>query len=73
MRPFLIGLSSPLRVCVGIAGAAVRGVPGEVGGRARGAELIEWAPRLCVGLEVVASGERVFVNVMFTEKGSPAK
>jgi hypothetical protein len=55
---------------------ALRGVPGEVGGRASGAELMECAPRLCVGavtLEGPASDVRVFVNVIVTEKGSPAK
>ena len=53
---------------------AERSRPGEVGGRARGAELTEWAPRLCVarwgGRD---SEERVFVMVMFTDSGSPAK
>lgn len=52
----------------------VRGVPGEVGGRASGAELIEWAPRLWVcGLDGPESGDRVFLNVTVTENGSPAK
>ena len=57
-----------------------RGVPGEVGGRERGAELILCAPRLCPsddsGREEgpdVADSERVFLNVIVTEKGSPAK
>lgn len=60
------------------------GVPGDVGGRAIGAELIECAARLCEyepdavrGLRCApgapASGERVFVKVMVTAKGSPAK
>ena len=59
-------------------GTAVRGVPGDVGGRARGTELMEWAPRRCVweedrGRGVGASGVRVLVNVIVTENGSPAK
>ena len=50
--------------------------PGEVGGRAIGTELMECALRLWVceaERGVVASGVRVFVNVIVTEKGSPAK
>ena len=62
----------------GKTGTTVRGVPGEVGGRERGTELMEWAPRLCVwederGRAGGASGVRVFVKVIVTEKGSPAK
>ena len=54
----------------------VLGVPGDVGGLARGAELIEWAARLCVCDTVrggTESGVRVFVKVIVTENGSPAK
>lgn len=75
-NPFRVGASSPLCDLLGRLGTAVRGVPGDVGGRARGAELIEWAPRLCecvLGCEGPASGVRVFVNVIVTENGSPAK
>lgn len=64
---------------VGAAGNAVR-VPGDVGGRANGTELTECAPRLCVlaaecdaEREDGISGVRVFVKVIVTEKGSPAK
>lgn len=51
------------------------GMPGDVGGLARGAELMEWAPRLCVLFLVLGddSGVRVFVNVIVTVNGSPAK
>ena len=48
MKPFLTILVPPLFTRVGAAGTAVRGVPGDVGGLARGAELMECAPRLCV-------------------------
>ena len=52
-------------------------VPGDVGGLARGAELMECAPRLCVVRTAVVGGAgarcRVLVKVMRTEKGSPAK
>lgn len=58
----------------------VLGVPGDVGGLAIGAELIEWAPRLCVcdsdlweAATAALSGDRVFVKVIVTVKGSPAK
>lgn len=54
-----------------------RGVPGDVGGLANGAELMECAARLCVCDEAVrgggASGDLVFVNVIRTANGSPAK
>ena len=76
MSPFLAILAPPLFACVGIAGTGVRGVPGEVGGLASGAELMEWAPRLCVYDEVRTgknSGLRVLVKVIVTENGSPAK
>lgn len=76
INPFLAILAPPLASCVGVGGSsAVRGVPGDVGGRARGAELTECAPRLCACLEGAEedSGERVFVKVIVTEKGSPAK
>ena len=51
------------------------GSPGEVGGRARRAELTECALRLCVERwgTACAWGERVLVMVMVTERGSPAK
>lgn len=51
------------------------GRPGEVGGRARRAELTECALRLCVerGGTTCACGERVLVMVTVTERGSPAK
>lgn len=51
------------------------GRPGEVGGRARRAELTECALRLCVerGGTTCAWGERVLVMVTVTERGSPAK
>ena len=74
MRPFLLGVSS-----LAFEGAekgidGVRGVPGEVGGRARGAELMEWDPRLCeCGLDGPACGDRVLVKVIVTANGSPAK
>lgn len=58
-------------------GVGARGVRGEVGGLASGAELIECAARLCVDMEgrgaFVVAGCRVFVKVTVTEKGSPAK
>lgn len=58
-------------------GIMARGVPGDVGGLANGAELMECAARLCVCDEAVrgggASGARVFVNVIRTVNGSPAK
>lgn len=56
--------------------------PGEVGGLASGAELIEWAFRLCdlgTGAEAGAllllfgEGVRVLVKVIATVKDSPAK
>lgn len=80
ISPFLPGLPS-LLACCGICWTVVRGVlgvPGDVGGRARGAELIECAFRLCaweweMARDGPGSGERVFVNVIVTEKGSPAK
>jgi hypothetical protein len=74
MNPFLTGTSSPFgRGGMGVT--RVRGVPGDVGGRARGAELIECAPRRWEGREVdgVEEGVRVFVKVIVTENGSPAK
>ena len=48
IKPLLYGTSSTVRDggCVGCCKGAL-GVPGEVGGRAKGAELIECAPRLC--------------------------
>lgn len=62
------------------AGTAVRGVTGDVGGRARGTELIECAARLCacvlvdaVLLDDALTAVRVFVKVTVTTKGSPAK
>lgn len=76
MNPFLAILTPPFCPRVGVIGTAVRGVPGDVGGLARGAELIEWAPRLCAWVwERLGSdsADRVFVKVMDTEKGSPAK
>ena len=60
----------------GVAGfEGLFGRPGEVGGRARRAELTECALRLCVerGGRTCAWGERVLVMVMVTERGSPAK
>lgn len=49
MSPFLLGLSSRLwrgsGGCTAVRG--VLGVPGDVGGREIGAELIEWAFRRC--------------------------
>jgi hypothetical protein len=74
MNPLLEGTLSPLfRASMGVT--KVRGVPGEVGGRARGAELMEWAPRRWEGRvrEGAEDGVRVFVKVIVTEKGSPAK
>lgn len=76
MRPFLERGASPLRVRLGTNGFGVR-MPGDVGGREMGAELIEWAPLLwvwdadlgCTG----ASGECVLVKVIVTANGSPAK
>ena len=44
LRPVEL-LASPLVRDIN-AGTAVRGVPGDVGGRDSGTELIEWAPRL---------------------------
>ena len=48
IKPLLYGTSCVERDggCVGCCKDAL-GVPGEVGGRAKGAELIECAPRLC--------------------------
>lgn len=54
----------------------MRGVPGDVGGRARGAELTECAPRLWAREDegiCVYDGDRVFVKVIVAAKGSPAK
>lgn len=53
--------------------AVGRGTPGDVGGLARGAELIECTPRLCELLVFGDSGVRMFVNVIVTENCSPAK
>lgn len=79
MRPFLVGLllsrlGRGKGDCTAVRG--VLGVPGDVGGREMGAELMEWAFLRCVcdiAREGPGSGERVFVKVMVTEKGSPAK
>jgi hypothetical protein len=53
------------------------GRPGEVGGRAKRAELTECALRLCVCVErggtTCAWSERVLVMAMVTERVSPAK
>lgn len=46
MSPFLAILTPPFCPRAGVIGTTLRGVPGDVGGLARGAELIEWAPRL---------------------------
>jgi hypothetical protein len=79
MRFFLRGASSIIPFCFVAEGkgtARLRGVPGEVGGLARGAELMECEPRLCeygLGLAEIVSGDRVFVKVILTENGSPAK
>ena len=75
MRFFLTGWSFVLVARKGITGTAVLGVPGDVGGLASGAELIEWAARVCVKDrgEEDELGERVLMNVMVTENGSPAK
>jgi len=79
MRFFLRGASSVGPLCFvdeDKGTAALRGVPGEVGGLARGAELMECEPRLCeygLGLAETVSGDRVFVKVILTENGSPAK
>jgi hypothetical protein len=77
MRFFLRGASLIVPFCFAAEGtAALRGGPGEVGGLASGAELMECEPRLCdneLGLTETASGDRVFVKVIFTENGSPAK
>jgi hypothetical protein len=74
--PFLTGVSSIVRERVGNAETGVVGMPGEVGGRAKGAELIEWAPRLWEwGADLVGAGSEVLVlvKVMVTENDSPAK
>jgi hypothetical protein len=72
--PFLTILSFPLDARVDVARTGVRGVPGDVGGRASGAELMECAARVCeYNLWGGDSGERVFVNVIVAENGSPAK
>jgi hypothetical protein len=79
IRCFLRGASSVVPfgfVAEGSGTARLRGVPGEVGGLARGAELMECEPRLCeygLGLAETVSGDRVFVKVILTENGSPAK
>lgn len=80
MRPLLVATVLGPAWRVGTAGRGARGVPGEVGGRAIGTELIECALRLwVVAAECEAdrgglhSGLRVFVKVIVTEKGSPAK
>ena len=75
IKPLRVG-AEPL-TGMGLSGA-VRGLfgrPGEVGGRARRAELTECALRLCVerGGATCAWGERTLVMVMVTERGSPAK
>lgn len=57
-------------------GTAVRGVMGDVGGRASGAELMECAARLCeceADLLTGAFAVRMFVKVTVTAKLSPAK
>ena len=48
MKPLLTILVTPLFVGADTVCTAVRGVPGDVGGLARGAELMECAPRLWV-------------------------
>jgi hypothetical protein len=76
MKCFRLGASSTFFCFIAEGKAEARGGPGEVGGLASGAELMECDPRLCefeFGLLETASGERVFVNVTLTEKGSPAK
>ena len=77
IRPFLAGSSAAAAPGLGTADEAERRRPGEVGGRASGAELTEWALRLWVWVWVRGAGadwgERVFVMDMVTEKGSPAK
>lgn len=74
MKPFRVIFIPRPSGRIGRTGNAVRGVPGDVGGLAIGAELIEWAPRLCEReVEGKDSGLRVFVNVIVTAKGSPAK
>ena len=78
--PFLVMVSSELKVSLGRnTGKALR-IPGDVGGLAKGTELIECAPRLCKCVAEYGadrggsdSGDRVFVKVIVTEKGSPAK
>jgi len=76
INPFLRGSSSTGLTRFADCANALRGVPGDVGGRARGAELMECTPRLRLYelvLDGPASGERVLVNVIATENGSPAK
>ena len=74
MSLFRAGMSRALLTGAETGVTAVgRGIPGEVGGLARGAELMEWTPRLCEFLTFGDSGVRIFVKVIVTENCSPAK
>ena len=75
IRPLRVGAEPLTGTYLGGAVRGLFGRPGEVGGRARRAELTECALRLCVerGGATCAWGERTFVMVMVTERGSPAK
>ncbi len=75
IKPLRVGTETLTGTCLGGAVRGLFGRPGEVGGRARRAELTECALRLCVerGGATCAWGERTLVMVMVTERGSPAK
>lgn len=79
MKPFLLAVRDGGRdKGDGVyAGVTALGVRGDVGGLARGAELMECAARLCAFTEgrgaAAVVGGRVFVNVTVTANGSPAK
>lgn len=75
IKPLRVGAELLTGIGLGRAVTGLFGRPGEVGGRARRAELTECALRLWVerGGATCVWGERTLVMVMVTERGSPAK